>query len=105
MTLVRQLLDVNQGWAPDLAIAAACRIDALEAALREAHEALTYAASGWALAYDCAQNGRMDEALLHTGHHEAKARAALAKLTVVLEPKPAALLIAQQPAGCPGRLP
>jgi hypothetical protein len=31
--LVRELRDVNQGWAPDLALAAANRIEALERAL------------------------------------------------------------------------
>lgn len=43
-----------------------------------AREALTYAASGLEMAYDALDKGFYDEAMLHVGHHHAKARAALA---------------------------
>ena len=53
---------------------------ALERAEREREElrkALQYCVSGMALAYAAAEAGRNDEALLHLGCHEAKARTAI----------------------------
>jgi hypothetical protein len=40
--LVERLRDVNRGWAPDLALEAAFRIEALERALRDAQAALRF---------------------------------------------------------------